>query len=66
MTTVDCRHLVELATAHLEDGLDRDDGQRVLAHVAGCPGCDQYLGQLRRTIDHLRSVDDVNDAGRRG
>ena len=46
-----CQQLVELVTDYLEDALGPADRARFEAHVAGCPGCDAYLGQMRTTIE---------------
>ena len=45
-----CRELVELVTDYLEDALAPAEHARFEAHVAGCPGCDRYLDQMRTTI----------------
>ena len=47
---MDCRECVELVTAYLEG--ERHQG-RVIAHLAGCDGCQRYLDQIRRTVDAL-------------
>jgi anti-sigma factor RsiW len=46
-----CRQLVELVTDYFEDALDPADRARFEAHVAGCPGCDAYLAQMRTTLE---------------
>ena len=45
-----CQELVELVTDYLEDALAPADRERFEAHVAGCPGCDAYLRQMRTTL----------------
>jgi anti-sigma factor RsiW len=45
-----CQQLVELVTDYLEDALPPPDRARFEAHVAGCPGCDAYLAQMRTTL----------------
>ena len=45
-----CQELVELVTDYFEDALAPADRARFEAHVAGCPGCDAYLGQMRTTL----------------
>jgi anti-sigma factor RsiW len=45
-----CQELVELVTEYLEGTLPPPDRARFEAHVAGCPGCDRYLAQMRTTI----------------
>ena len=49
-----CRELVELATEYLEDALDVLERARVDAHLAECPDCDEYVAQIRRTIEIAR------------
>jgi anti-sigma factor RsiW len=46
-----CQQLVELVTDYFEDGLAPADRARFEAHVAGCPGCDAYLEQMRTTLE---------------
>jgi anti-sigma factor RsiW len=46
-----CQQLVELVTDYFEDVLGPADRARFEAHVAGCPGCDAYLGQMRTTLE---------------
>jgi anti-sigma factor RsiW len=46
-----CRQLVELVTDYFEDALGPADRARFEAHVAGCPGCDGYLRQMRTTLE---------------
>jgi anti-sigma factor RsiW len=45
-----CAELVELVSAYLNDELDPATAQRVVVHVAGCPGCGPYVEQYRETI----------------
>ena len=53
-----CREVVELATDHFEAALPAPDRERFDAHVAGCPGCQAYLRQLRITVDSVHSAAD--------
>jgi anti-sigma factor RsiW len=46
-----CQQLVELVTDYFENALGPADRARFEAHVAGCPGCDAYLEQLRTTLE---------------
>lgn len=45
-----CHELVEIITEYLEDALPAEDRRRVEEHLAVCPGCTNYLEQMRRTI----------------
>jgi Putative zinc-finger len=45
-----CRELVELVTDYLEDRLDGSERARFEMHLIYCAPCDEYLGQLRRTL----------------
>ncbi|MEM6110289.1 zf-HC2 domain-containing protein [Mycobacterium sp. 050272] len=51
-----CREMVELVTAYLEDTLDVDDRARFETHLRGCEGCTAYLDQLRVTIGTLGAI----------
>jgi anti-sigma factor RsiW len=50
-----CRELVELVTEYLEGALAPDERERFEAHVAGCPGCEAHLEQVRTTIALTRA-----------
>jgi anti-sigma factor RsiW len=50
-----CQQAVELVTAYLEGTLASGGRRRFEAHLAGCPHCTEYLGQIRKTIELSRS-----------
>jgi len=52
-----CREAVELMTAYLDYALAPKDRTRLEEHLAECPGCTEYLRQLRATIDVLGRVE---------
>ena len=45
-----CHELVELVTDYLEDALAPVERARLEAHLDVCPGCREYLAQMRQTI----------------
>ena len=45
-----CHDLVELVTDYLEDALPPPERARFHAHLDTCPGCREYLAQMRQTI----------------
>ena len=45
-----CRELVELITDYLEGSLAASDRRRFEEHLAVCPGCRNYLEQMRTTV----------------
>jgi len=45
-----CRELVELVTGYLEGKLPPAERRRFEEHLAGCPGCEIYLAQMRLTL----------------
>lgn len=53
---VACQQIVELLTEYLEGALEPADVAAVEAHLAACPGCGNYLGQMRATIASLGHV----------
>jgi anti-sigma factor RsiW len=55
-TPIECRQVVELVTAYLDDALDAGDRRRLDAHLAGCPHCSAYLEQIRETIAITGSI----------
>ena len=48
-----CHELVELVTDYLEDALAPRERARLEAHLDVCPGCREYLAQMRQTIGVL-------------
>jgi anti-sigma factor RsiW len=62
--TVTCQEVVELVTAFLEGELDGPMTAEIEAHLRLCPGCAEYLNQIRTTIQALGqvSVDTLSDA----
>ena len=46
-----CQELVELITDYLEGALTNGELQRFEGHLAVCGKCQQYLAQLRATIE---------------
>ena len=48
---LNCRELVKLVTAYLEDDLSSGERKRFDAHLSGCDGCTTYVEQMRRTIE---------------
>lgn len=47
-----CKELIELVTEYLEGALQTLDRARFHSHLAECPGCTEYLEQMRLTL-HL-------------
>jgi anti-sigma factor RsiW len=45
-----CQELVEVITDYLEGTLPQSDRARFDAHLAACPGCREYLEQMRALI----------------
>jgi MFS family permease len=54
--TIDCNEAVELVTEFLEGHLDPESELVFLNHLWSCPGCTDYLDQVRQTISMLREV----------
>ncbi|MCV7213504.1 zf-HC2 domain-containing protein [Mycolicibacterium canariasense] len=53
---MDCHELVELVTAYLDGALDLDTRARFDTHLLECDGCENYLQQLRGTIETLDTL----------
>jgi anti-sigma factor RsiW len=47
---LECRAVVELVSAYLDQELEADTHRRFTAHLAGCNGCEQYVDQFRQTV----------------
>lgn len=45
-----CQEVVELVTAYLDDALDPADRERFEEHLVFCDGCQNYLEQIRTTV----------------
>lgn len=56
LRAVACQELVELLTEYLEGALSEAESAAVEAHLALCPGCANYLDQMRATIAALGRV----------
>ncbi len=48
-----CKELVELITEYLEGTLPLRERTRFEEHLKECEGCQNYLGQVRQTINTL-------------
>jgi len=46
-----CAELVELVTEYFDGGLPDRDRERFEEHIVFCSGCENYLDQMRTTID---------------
>ena len=53
-----CVEVVELVTDYLEGALPDAQAQRLERHLDTCPGCTEYLEQLRAVAGSLRGVTD--------
>jgi predicted anti-sigma-YlaC factor YlaD len=51
-----CEETRERLSDHLEGALPRREHKRVLRHLARCRHCRALLDSLARTLDHLRSL----------
>ena len=54
--TIRCQEVVELITDYLEGQLDETTRTELEAHLPLCEGCDEYLRQMRATIQALGHV----------
>jgi anti-sigma factor RsiW len=51
-----CVELVELVTDYLEGALPEPQARLLERHLGTCPGCTEYLEQLRTVAGSLRGV----------
>jgi anti-sigma factor RsiW len=51
-----CREVVELVTDYLEGQIADTERRAVDAHAGECPGCGEYIRQMRLTIAALRGL----------
>ena len=54
--TITCQEVVELVTDYLEGTLDEPTRSEIEAHLALCPGCAEYLRQMRTTLEVVGHV----------
>jgi anti-sigma factor RsiW len=52
-----CRQAVQLMAGYLDGALTSRDRARLETHLVDCPHCNEYLAQLRVTIDALGRVE---------
>jgi predicted anti-sigma-YlaC factor YlaD len=64
--TITCTEIVEVVTDYLEGQVDEALRAEIEAHLALCPGCDNYLEQMRETIRVMGRVpvESLSDAAR--
>lgn len=53
-----CVEVVELVTDYLEGVLSEADALRLERHLDTCPGCTEYLAQLRAVAGSLKGLTD--------
>lgn len=51
-----CVEVVELVTDYLEGALPEAEARRLERHLHTCPGCTEYLQQLRTVAGSLRGL----------
>jgi anti-sigma factor RsiW len=51
-----CVEVVELVTDYFEGALPAAEARRLERHLETCPGCTEYLEQLRTVAGSLRGV----------
>jgi anti-sigma factor RsiW len=49
-TALACQELVEIVTDYLEGTLPEHDRARFDEHILTCPGCREYVQQMRTTL----------------
>jgi hypothetical protein len=59
-----CRELVESITEFLEGAMPHDDPLRLEQHLEECPYCQNYLDQMRQTIEALGHLSEESIAPR--
>jgi anti-sigma factor RsiW len=55
---VACIDEVELMTEYLEDALPEAERRRLEAHLETCPGCTEFLAQIKAVAASLRGLRD--------
>ena len=52
----DCEHVREMSSDFIDDDLDEEANQMVVAHLEWCPPCTAFINTLRATVGLLRST----------
>jgi anti-sigma factor RsiW len=58
MDDVACTDVVEVMTDYLEGALPAAEARRVEGHLETCPGCTEYLAQMRTIAGSLGALAD--------
>ena len=53
---LDCTHVREVSSDFIDDDLDTQAKQKVVAHLGWCPPCNAFINTLRATVGLLRST----------
>jgi anti-sigma factor RsiW len=53
---ITCREFVEMVTDYLEGQIAAVQRHAIEVHLGVCPGCDEYVKQMRLTIGALRGL----------
>ena len=53
---ITCQQLVELVTDYLENALPTEDRLHFETHLSVCPGCLEYVQQMRKAISATGGV----------
>ena len=53
-----CKEVVELVTDYFEEVLSAAEKRRIEDHLKVCDGCQNYLEQMRQTINKLRTLEE--------
>jgi hypothetical protein len=51
-----CQQLVELVTEYLENTLSLDNRAKFEAHIRDCGNCQEYLRQIRETMEVTAAI----------
>ena len=62
-TDLACREAVELVTDYLEGALPAAEVRRLERHLATCPGCTEYMQQMRTIAGSLGGLDEDSIPG---
>ena len=64
--TITCQEVIDILSDYLEGSVDEATRQEIEAHLALCPGCAEYLRQMRstlRTLGHI-PVETLSDSAK--
>ncbi len=56
---MDCKNVKEKLSAYIEGDISSEEKMLIDEHLRSCQKCDESLAELRKTVDYVRSLEDI-------